>query len=86
MQDGGLQVVDVHGIFGDVDAVVVGLAIGHAAAHAAAGHPVGETVRVMVAAVNLLSQFALAVDRAAELAAPDDECVVEHTALLEVEQ
>ena len=39
---------------------------------------------MMIAAVVGLRQFSLAVDRAAELAAPNDERVVEHAALLEI--
>ena len=39
---------------------------------------------MMVAAVVVRGQLALAVDRAAELAAPDDERVVEQAALLQV--
>ena len=43
-----------------------------------------EAAAVVVAAVVVLGQRALAVDRAAELAAPDDQRVVEQAALLEV--
>ena len=39
---------------------------------------------MMVAAVVLRRQLALAVDRAAELAAPDDQRVVEQPALLQI--
>ena len=39
---------------------------------------------MVVAAIVVASQLALAVDRAAELAAPDDQRVVEQPALLEV--
>ena len=39
---------------------------------------------MMVAAVVVVRQRALAVDRAAEFAAPDDQRVVEQAALLEV--
>ena len=70
------------GILDDVVAEVVGLAVDRAALRAAAGHPHGEAARVMVAAVVLVGQAALRVDRAAEFAAPDDERVVEHAALL----
>ena len=51
---------------------------------AAAGHPHGEAARMVVAAVVVLREPALAVDGAAKLAAPDDERVVEQAALLEV--
>ena len=45
---------------------------------------IGEAARMMIAAVVLARQLALAVDRPAELAAPDDQRVVEHAALLQV--
>ena len=39
---------------------------------------------MVVAAIVLLGEFALAVDGAAEFAAPDHEGIVEHAALLQV--
>ena len=53
MEDGSLQVVDVNGVLGNVDAVIVGLAVGDTPAHATAGEPVGEAVGMMVAAIGL---------------------------------
>ena len=79
-----MEVVDRKRVLDDVVAELVGLAVDLAALGAAAGHPHREAARVVVAAVVLLGESALAVDRAAELAAPDDERVVEHPALLEV--
>src|SRR5262245_52389885 len=79
-----VQVVNVHRIAGDVVAVIVRLAELDAWANAAAGHPEREAAAVMVAAVIRRGERALAVDGAAELAAPDDECIVEQAALLEV--
>ena len=61
-----------------VVAELVGRAVGDAALDAAAGQPHREALDVVVAAV------ALGHRRAAELAAPDDERVVEHAALLQV--
>ena len=45
---------------------------------------IGEAARVMVAAVVGRGELALRVDRPAELAAPDDQRVVEQAALLQV--
>ena len=73
------------GFCDDVVAEVVGLAVDDAALDAAAGQPHAEVARVMVAAVVVLGQRALRVDGAAELAAPDDQRVVEQAALLEVD-
>ena len=72
------------GSFTDVVAVIVGLAVGHAGLDAAAGHPHGEAARVMVAAIVLAGELPLAIDGAAELAAPDHQRVVEQAALLEI--
>ena len=84
------QGVDVSGIFLCAEAELVGRAVDVPALHAAAGHPHGEAVVVVVAAVDLSrvgpggGQFNGR--RATELAAPDDEGVVQHAALLEVFQ
>jgi len=50
----------------------------------ASGHPHGEAAGVMVAAVILVRQFALAVGRATEFAGEDQDGVVEQPALLEI--
>ena len=84
LQDRGVEVADVDGVFDDVVGEVVGFAVDRAAFDAAAGHPHGEAAGVMVAAVVFFAEAALGVDRAAELAAPDDERVVEQAALLEI--
>ena len=57
-------------------AELVGGAVGHAPLDAAAGHPEREAEDVVVAAGPLAHR------RAAELAAPEDQRVVEHPALL----
>ena len=84
VQDGGVEVVDVDGVFGDVVAEVVGLAVGQAALDPAAGHPHREVAGMVVAAVVVGGEGALAVDGATELAAPDDQGVVEHAEAFEI--
>ena len=74
----------VHGVFDHVVAVFICFAVGDAGPHAAAGHPGSEAARMMVAAIVLRSQAALAVNSAAKLAGPDDERVVQQTALFEI--
>ena len=81
MEDGSLQVVDVNGVLGNVDAVIVGLAVGDTPTHSATGEPVGEAVGMMVAAIGSLGELALAVNGAAKFSAPDNESIVEHAAL-----
>ena len=84
MENGGVQVVNVDAIVDGAEAEVIAGAVGHAALDAAAGQPHGEAPAVVVAAVVVLGQRALAVDGASELAAPDDQRVVEQPALFEV--
>src|SRR5215831_15315143 len=73
VEDGRLQVVDVDRIARDVVGEVVGFAMDDAGADAAARQPHGEAARVVIAAVVLARERALAVYGAAELAAPDDQ-------------
>ncbi len=84
VQDGGVEVADVEGVFDDVVGEVVGFAIDGAAFGTAAGHPHGEAAGVVVATVVVSGEAALGVDGAAEFAAPDDEGVFEHAALFKV--
>src|SRR5262249_20614751 len=51
----------------------VRLAVDDARPDASAGHPHGKAARMMVAAVILLGQAALGINRSAEFAAPDDQ-------------
>ena len=74
----GVEVVDGDDVLDREVAEVVGLAVADAALDAAAGQAHGEALDVVVAAV------ALGHGGAPELAAPDDERVVEHAALLQV--
>ena len=77
VEDRCVQIVKVHAVFHRGNTVFVGRAIGHAALHAAAGHPEGESGGVVVAPVRLLD-----VRRAAELATPNNQRLLEQTALL----
>ena len=86
MQERRLEVVNMHRILHDVVAEVVGFAVHHAGLDAASGHPDAEAARVVVATVFVRGQPALAVHRAPEFAAPDDQRVVQHASLFEVLQ
>ena len=77
-EHGGVDVVDVDGVFDWFVAEFVGGAPLGAALDAAAGHPDGVGEHVVVAAV------ALGHGGAAEFAGEDDEGIVEHAALFEV--
>src|SRR5688500_11094281 len=81
MEDRGMQVVDAGRVFLGLEAELVGRAIDGAATDAAAGQPDAEAVVVVVAA-KLALAIAAQLDRgrAAELAAPNDQRVLEHAA------
>src|SRR5678815_1418391 len=85
MQNGCLEVVNVDGMAGDVDAEVVGFAEGEAWLDAAAGEPAGESVWVMIAAPAWpVIEVALDERGASELTPPDDQGIIEQAALFEV--
>src|SRR5204862_8215008 len=85
VKDRRLEIMDVDRVLLDVVAEFVGLAEGEAGLHAAARHPDREAARVMVASdVFPVVEIALREYRAAELASPDDQRVLEQPALLEV--
>src|SRR5438105_1947587 len=81
VQDRSMEALDVEPVRDGGAAELVGLADAGAARDAAAGQPHGEAVRVMIAAGPFLE---LGGGLAAELAAPDDQGLVEQAAALEV--
>ena len=76
-----MEVVDVDAVDLGAEADRVGRAVDGAPLDAAAGQPHGEAVRVVVAALALLRHR-----HPAELAAPDDQRLVEQPAPLQVGQ
>ena len=75
-EDGGLDVVDVHGVLFNVEAEFIGLAILDTRFDPAAGEPHGERLRVVIAA-KASAEGGAGFDhgRAPELTTPDDEGV-----------
>jgi hypothetical protein len=84
MEESGVEVVHVNGIADDIVAEFVGFPVDEAFLEATASHPHGEAAGVVIASEVVLADVALAVGRATEFAAPDDEGFVEEAALLEV--
>src|SRR6266542_4519252 len=80
VQQRGVQVVDMHWIGHHVETKIVGLPVDVARLHAAAGQPEAITAVVVVAAVVA----ALHHRRPAELAAPDNERIVQQPARLQL--
>ena len=85
VQDRSLEIVDMDGIFGDVEAELVGGPVDQTGFYSPAGHPDRERLSVVVTAVFVTSRRPLCVRCPAELPAPDHERVLEQTALFEIE-
>jgi hypothetical protein len=83
MQHGGLHVMDVDRVGNDVPGEVVGLAINGSRFDAAAGHPPAVSAAEMIAAFGIC-RITLPERCATELAAPDDERIIQHAAFLQV--
>ncbi len=86
VHEGGLEVVDAHGVFGDVVTEIIGFSVGGSGAHAGSGQPHGKAAGMVVASGVGGFPIALAGDAASEFATPDDESVLEEAALFEVAQ
>src|SRR5579871_2348533 len=80
VKDGRVQVVDVDLVRRRIETELIAGADGGASFGAAAGQPHGKAIRMVVPAIAA----ALNHRRPAELAAPDDERIVEQAALLQV--
>jgi len=77
VENGGIQVVHMHWIPDDVVGVVVGFAVTDARLDTSTRQPHCEAASVMVSPVVGVTQLALAVSGATELAAPDDQRLLE---------
>lgn len=80
----GVKIVDLHAVFNNVHAVVIGLAILHASIDSGAGQPDRETVAVVISTVALSSQVALRIHRATEFTAPDNQRVIQHASRFQI--
>ena len=79
MQHRRVQVVDFHFIFDGFITEFVSCAVDRATFDSPAGHPDCKSERVMIAPVATLGERS-----STELAAPDDQCLVKQTSLLQV--
>src|SRR5687767_8581284 len=84
MEQRGLKIVRVDRVFGDIVAKLVGASIREPRLDAAAGEPHGKAAGMMIAAEVVVRERALAVSRTPEFAAPNDQRVVQQTALLKI--
>lgn len=86
LQDGSVEVVDVHRIASDVVGEIIGLTVLMTCANARTGDPCAEAAPMVVAAMIGLGQIALGVDSAAKFTPPDQERVIQEAPSLEVHQ
>src|SRR5262245_22277136 len=85
MQKRRLEIVNVNSVVAHVETKLVRRAIAEARLDAATRHEDRETERMMIAPQRRpVGGAPLAERRAAELAAPDDERLVEHAAVLQI--
>jgi hypothetical protein len=80
VQNRGVQVVDVHGVFNGLIAQFVGLPIGDAQLHSATGQPDAESL-VVISPIGVLP-----VGRATKLASPDHQRIIQQAQRSQVGQ
>ena len=84
MQDGGLQIVDMHLAFGHAESQFIRGPMNVAAFETCSRHPDREATGMMVASVIGLGKLSLRVDRPSEFTAPNHQRVLEQPALLQI--
>src|SRR5436190_12184820 len=84
MQDGGVQIMDMDGIFQGPITKLVGGAIGKAPLNATTGEPNGEAPVVVIPSAAGFSIHQFDSRGAAKFAAADDEGLLKQTPLLQV--
>lgn len=81
VEEGGVEVANVNDVFLGFVAEFVGRAVTEAGLYAASGHPHGEAFDMVIASG---AAFALEHGGASEFASPDNEGVLEESALFEI--
>src|SRR4029079_10305358 len=84
MKNRRVDIANMDGITNDIVAEIIRFAEDRSAADAAATHPHRVPARMMISSIIIRAQFTLTIDRAAELAAPDDQRLIQQTALLQI--
>src|SRR4051812_47939078 len=79
-----MKIMYVNRIFDDVIAKFICFAIDNTGLHTAASHPNGKTTGMMVPAIIILRQLALAIVGTSEFTAPDDQGFIEQSTLFQV--
>ena len=84
VQHGRMQIEYMDRIFGNVVAIVVGFSVRDSRLDTPTSHPDREAAWMVISAIVIPRQVALAVDGAAKLTTPDDQGVVEQPPGLEI--
>lgn len=85
VEDGRLEIVDVNGVLGHVEAEVVSRAEGEASSYATASKPHGVGLRVVIPSQGA-SERRVVLDHGSstELASPDDQCGVQQSSVFQI--
>src|SRR5205809_3976210 len=84
MQDGRMKVVDTDPLLDGLVPQIISRTQRHAASHSAPGHPNGEPAGIMVASGRPRVVPDLGQRHPSKLTAPNDQCAVQQTALLQI--
>jgi hypothetical protein len=84
MQNRGIYIVNVDRSLKDIVTKIVRLPEHRTSADSTATKPERVTTTMMIASVIFGSQLPLAVNGTAKLSAPDNQCFIEHSPLLEI--
>ena len=85
VQNCGIQIMHGQGVLSDVITEVIGLTECHARFHSASGCPDGEATGMMITTVIGGRQCSLTIDGATKFTRPDNECVIQHAPLFQIE-
>ena len=77
MQNRGMQIMNMHRVFRDIVAVLVGPTVAESRLNSTSSHPNRKATRVVISAKVILRQLALAVIGPSELAAPDNQRILQ---------
>ena len=84
VHDGGIQVVNVHGVLRNVVAVVIRCPKREAFLDSGSGQKYGEATGMVIPAVIGSGKFALRINRSSKLTTPNDQGVFKQAALTQV--
>lgn len=84
VQQGGLEIVNVHRVLCHVVAEVVGGTVTRSWLDPGPGHPESKTARMMIPAIVGLGELSLGVICSSKLTAPDDQSIFEQATVLKI--